>query len=501
MIHNPNALLFNDALVDEILGFEESQTFEVKRAGDNTKKIISVVALSNTDGGLLAIGIEDSQKAKGRSRVYGIQENPESVDELKRLLRNRVTPTLDQPTTNFPAFIEIGCTLRDGSKGAIILVKVDKSNAIHSVIDGGTYVRMGKSNRQISAPEITELSMQRGSSSAVNGLVNVPFELLDTIYWREYRDQRKLTRPIAEALSHLGLARKDSNDKFLPTRAAVLLFAEEPSGLLDTKCAIRLFHYQGDVIEHKANTNLLRPPKTVTGPLKIQIMQARDAVLDTLASGVQVGPLGFEIAQKYPIRVITEAITNAVIHRDYRISADIHIRVFANRIEVESPGVFPGNVTTYNIGKGGSHPRNRAIVDHLREFSSPPNLDAGEGVRMMIQTMAQSSLYPPLFVTRPYLEKEAVIVILFNELRPSTWDQVHAFLMKHGEIGNAEVRKLLHTDDPVKASRLIKSWADLGLLVVGNPDAAKQHRRYRLPGISPDQGLFSELLGKQMKDS
>lgn len=496
-IVSSNLRPFNDELVEKILELTEGPTIEFKRVGDNASAIKTSCAFANTEGGWLVLGIEDLKKAKGLDRVFGIQEKPEAVDDLKRQLGGRITPPLVFPNCNPPAFIEIGCTLRDRHKCSIVIVRIEKSNAVHSLVDGGTYVREGRSNRQLNAAEITELSLKRGATSFVSVLVDMPFELLDTVYWKEYRDQRRLTRPIDEALFHLGLAKRDVAGKLQPSRAAVLLFAEEPSGILDSKCATRVFHYKGDTIEHRADTNLMRPPKTIGGPLKVQIAGAREAVLDSLASGVQVGPLGFEIVQKYPVRVLTEAITNAVIHRDYRLPADIHIRIFANRIEVESPGIFPGNVSVNNIGIIGSHPRNRALVDHLREFPNPPNLDAGEGVRMMLHMMDQSNLYPPIFLSQPDIPKEAVIVFLFNELRPSVWDQVHQYLQKHKDIGNAEVRMLLRNDDPTKSSKMLITWVKLGLLVIANPGSAKQYRRYRLPGMTSDQSLFSELLGKQ----
>jgi predicted HTH transcriptional regulator len=81
-------------------------------------------------------------------------------------------------------------------------------------------------------------------------------------------------------------------------------------------------------------------------------------------------------------------------------------RVFANRIEIENPGLLPGGVTVNKAGAVGSRPRNRALVDHLREFPSPPNLDAREGVRMMKQTMSHASLYPPIFLSVPKTAKK-----------------------------------------------------------------------------------------------
>lgn len=489
---------FDDALIKHLLKARESLTFETKRVGDNRRKIETMVAFANTEGGLLLLGVEDEARATGSDRLYGIQENPESVDELRRLFLHRITPPLGSPSSDPVRFIEIGCNLRDGSRGSVMAVQVPKSTAVHSVVDGGTFVRYERSNRQISATEITALTMRRGSISIVNALTDVPFNLLETGYWREYATQRRLTRRIDDAMQHLGLAREEGGI-LRPTRAAVLLFAEEPSGLLDSKCAIRIFHYHGDSIERTTNPNLVRPPTTVSGPLLLQIRIARDVVLHELSSGVQVGPLGFEIAQRYPVRVIQEAITNAVIHRDYFLSADIQIRIFADRIEVESPGGLPGGVTTANVGIVGSRPRNRALVDHLREFPVPPNLDAGEGVPMMRRTMRQSDLYPPIFLNQGAGGKESVLVQLSNLNRPSIWSQVEDYLDRVGSIANAEVRALLHTDNAVRASRMLKNWVDLGLLELVDPDAPKQQRRYQRPGISPAV-LFSAITEKGLSD-
>ena len=484
----------DDALVDFLLGIAEHAGFEVKRVGEHHhRKLQTITAFANTDGGLLVLGLEDPERAAGRDRVIGIGENPAAVDELKRLLGHRITPPIAPPLAEPPRFHEIGCTLRDGTRGSIVLVQVAKSAGVHSLVDGGTYVRESRGNRQISAEETTDLAMRRGGArSAVNALVDVPFDLLETAVWREYAGQRRLTRPIAEALRHIGLARVQDG-RTMPTRAAVLLFAEEPGGLLESKCAIRVFHYKGEAIERSTTTNLVRPPRTVNGPLVLQIRDAHAAVRDELAQGLHVGPLGFEIAQRYPWRVVQEAITNAVVHRDYRISADIHVRIFSDHIDVESPGVLPANVTLGKLGLVGSKPRNQAIVDHLREFPEPPNLDAGEGIPMMRRTMAAADLYPPVFLAGDRFPREAVLTRLSNEARPSVWEQVEAHLDRVGTVGNAEVRQLLRTDNPVRASRLLKSWVDQGQLVLVDPGAPKQQRRYQRPGKTIELPLLAGL--------
>jgi ATP-dependent DNA helicase RecG len=173
------------------------------------------------------------------------------------------------------------------------------------------------------------------------------------------------------------------------------------------------------------------------------------------------------------------------------------VRIFSDRIEVDSPGLFAGPVTTANIGRVGPYSRNPLIIQHLREFPSPPNLDAGEGVRMMFGTMRESHLYPPLYLTRPRIEREAVIVDLRNQNRPSVWEQVTDYLEKHGTIGNAEVRQLLGTDDTLRASKQLKHWVEQGVLVVVNPDAGTNVRRYTKPDMTIDENLFSSLKGKE----
>lgn len=490
--------VFDDTFVAELLKLEESNVFDCKRLRDKLTSVLeTAVAFANSDGGVIALGLEDPAKAQGRDRIYGIQENPTNWDEVQRLLQTRIT----DPHLLLYKQTEIGCTLRDGSKGSVAVLQVSKSATVHSLVGNGTWIRLNKSNKELTAPEIRDLMFARGAITAETFLEDVDFELLDTDYWRQYAQQRRLTRSVAEAMYHVGLAKKNADGRLRPTRAAVLLFAEDPSGLIAGKAVVRVFHYRGNRIDADPNTNLIRKPTTISGPLIRVIHDSLEAVVMELASGIQMGPLGFEIIQKYPLRVLREAITNAVIHRDYRLQADIYIRIFSDRIEIENPGLLIGPVTPSNIGRIGTHARNPLIVSSLREFPTPPNLDAGEGVRMMFGTMRATGLYPPLYLTRPHTEREAVTVVLLNENRPSAWEQVSDFIDKHGFIGNQEVRKILGTEDTLRASKHLKEWVDRGLLVVANPQQGPRIRRYTKPGMYLEGNLFTNLPGKQPFES
>jgi len=487
----PNQIPFDDEVVTGFFDVPEGYMFDCKRLGKLDRVLETAVAFANAEGGIIALGFEDPEKAKGRDRVYGIQENALALDELRRLVRSRITPEVSGLV-----FTEIGCTLRSGQTGSICFLRVPKSPGVHSIVNGGTFRRLDRSSEQLTAQQINELCFARGAISAESQAVDISFELLDTPYWRQYASARKLTRPIAEAMRHIGLARTNHTEVLHPTRAAVLLFAEDPAGLLAGKTSVRVFHYKGDAIQHGPSPNLLKPPKTIGGPLIRQIADTLDYLKSELSRGVEMGPLGFEVVHRYPVRVLREAITNAVIHRDYHIPADILVRIFSDRVEIESPGLLPGSVTQANIWKSGSFNRNPLIVNSLRDFPDPPNLDAGEGVAMMFETMWQSKLYLPLYLTRPRLERDAVLVVVLNENRPSVWDQVNDFIDKHGSITNAEVRKLVASGDVLSASKQLRAWVSKGLLVVMNPAAAKQHRRYTKPSTPQEFSLFSNLPGK-----
>ncbi|MBK8113654.1 MAG: hypothetical protein IPK44_03460 [Candidatus Accumulibacter sp.] len=201
--------------------------------------------------------------------------------------------------------------------------------------------------------------------------VPIALDLLETDTWRTFVAARGLrSGDFPDQLMRIGLAAR-AGGEVLPTRAAVLLFADEPGGLLasyDTRADIRVMVYDGKAAVPGATPNLRKAPKTARGPLIEQIDIAVRMVLDELAQGLTLSGSGFKARHVYPERVVKEAIVNAVIHRDYRLNRDIFIRILDDRIEVESPGVFPGHITEANIARAGSKARNPLLAQSLREF-------------------------------------------------------------------------------------------------------------------------------------
>ena len=72
-----------------LLASPESRTLEFKRIGAKHGRLIETVcAFANSDGGVLALGVDDARNlkpgAKPESRLFGVEENAESFDDFRR---------------------------------------------------------------------------------------------------------------------------------------------------------------------------------------------------------------------------------------------------------------------------------------------------------------------------------------------------------------------------------------------------------------------------------
>jgi ATP-dependent DNA helicase RecG len=483
-------------LIQQLIGLGETRQLEFKRVSGKMvgKALETVCAFANTDGGTLVLGLADLKEFKGDARLFGIEENPEAVDELQRKLLTEFLPSIDAIRLH-----RLPCKLHNGpakgQTGHLLLVQVGRTSGVHSIINGSTFTRLDAGNRSMSAGESTDLSYRRGVRSASSEPVPVTLDRLKTDAWRRFAEARgPLSGSFSDQLLRIGLA-EEVNGVIQPRRAAVLLFADEPGSLLaslDCRADVRVMVYDGKQVSTGATPNLRKPAKTIRGPLIDQIDATVRLVLDELAKGLTLSNSGFKTLHAYPARVVKEAIVNAVIHRDYRLNRDIFVRIFDDRVEVESPGLLPGSITPVNISKVGSKARNPLIASNLREFPVAPNIDAGEGVRMMFYEMAQAELYPPQYRQNTEAAVENVTVTLFNLKRPTAWDEVSDWIDRHGSIANADVVQIAGVDT-LKASKFLTAWREQGLLVPV-PGRAKRNMAYTKPnGGSSELTLLSTL--------
>lgn len=449
-------------LIQQLLEIpEESQTIEFKRlAGSNvvSKILQTIAAMANAEGGNVVLGLADPEKSdlKGTQRIFGIEENRELYDEIIRGLQD-ITPPLQNIQTEI---------LKFAPAKSLALIKIKKATTSFHSLANQVFLRLHKGNKKLAPQEIIKLNYAKGFSKADRELVAIDFSLLQTEYFTAWREARDIPeKNLKKVLFQTGLARRNAQHKLLPTRAAVLLFAHYPTDLMETKCAIRVYKYQGKYEKFQKVPNLTGKPKTLSGPLIQLIKKAHEYILDILETGLKLQS-GFVTEYRIPERAVKEALTNAVIHRDYHLKRDIEVQIFADRLEILSPGLFPYNINKSNIGTvRADNYRNDLLVKHLREFPNAPNLDRNEGVRAMRSEMHQHNLFPPIFITYPDRLSDSVEVILFNEARPSEWEKVRKYLKQNKYINNEEARAITGIIQVHKMSEKLKLWHNKGLLM------------------------------------
>ena len=107
------------------------------------------------------------------------------------------------------------------------------------------------------------------------------------------------------------------------------------------------------------------------GPIRKQFDGAMAFVLRNLHK-VQAGRgVNAPGVPEIPPVVFEELLVNALVHRDYLVSAPIRLFIFDNRIEIISPGHLPDNLTVDKIRAGNSNIRNPIIVSHVAKGLLP----------------------------------------------------------------------------------------------------------------------------------
>jgi len=222
-----------------------------------------------------------------------------------------------------------------------------------------------------------------------------------------------------------------------PTVGCVVLFADEPQAALPKRTGIKIYRYK-TANEEGTRETLDFDPISIEGCIYDQIYKAVETTAEIIQEIRVETPQGPKPA-RYPTTTLHEILTNAVLHRDYSVADDIHIRVFDNRVEVQSPGTLPAHITPENILKE-RFARNPAIVRLINKFPNPPNKDIGEGLNTAFAAMEEMRLKPPVIEQH----ENFVVVTLRHESLATHQELILEYLEVHDTIKNRQARDICH---------------------------------------------------------
>jgi ATP-dependent DNA helicase RecG len=412
-----------DAEAKTLLGIEESHFVDLKSKEIAPAKVTrSVSAFANASGGELFIGVEERIGAEGQERIwrgFGDQEDANGLIQALEML----APLANHYSMEF--LRNPKCT------GLVAHVTVFKSKQILLASDGKAYVRRGAQKLPVEGPEaFKRLEYDKGVASFEDELIDL--ELPEVSNSTTVIEFMLTTVPSGEPDQWLQKQRVVRDGR--PTVAAVLLFADEPQAVLPKRSAVKILRYKTKA-EGDRDT-LVFDPITMEGPL-FEVIYASVEKCKGIIEGVQkLGTNGME-AVVYPDEALHEIITNAILHRDYSIPADVQVRIFDDRVEIESPGRLPGHVSVQNILKEQSA-RNPKIVRLINKFPNAPNKDVGEGLNTAFEAMGKLRLKAPIIQELD----NSVLVTLRHESLGSPEQLVLEYLQSHSEVTNSIARDL-----------------------------------------------------------
>jgi ATP-dependent DNA helicase RecG len=407
----------------ELLEMEETHFVDLKSADISPAKLTKTVsAFANTSGGGIHVGIEESIGPNGKQRLWEGFADQEAANPIFQVLE------LMNPLGN--SFSAEFLTAAEGS-GLVLRATIFKTKDIVFASDGKAYVRRNAQSLPVTGGESLErLRYDKGVKSFEDEVLDVDAEeisnsntviefLLDVV-------------PSAEPDIWLAKQRVVLNGR--ATVAGVLLFSDNPQVILPKRSAITILRYQ---TRKEAERDFLEfDPMTIEGPIYSLIYEAVEQVKKIIEGIEKLGPNGMEKIQ-YPEEALHEIITNAVLHRDYNVAADVQVRIFDNRVEIDSLGRLPGHVTVNNIIQT-QFARNPKTVRLINKFKNPPNKDVGEGLNTAFEAMGKLRLKKPQINET----EGSVIVTLRHESLGSPEGIVMEFLSREGEITNSIGRDL-----------------------------------------------------------
>ena len=382
----------------------------------------TISAFANAVGGEIYLGIREVTIHGVEMRQWDGFGDPEDANAHIQTIESLL------PLSNYCSYQFLS---HSSSNGLILYIQVEKTKEIVCSSDGTPYIRKGAQNLPVDTPEKLErLRLDKGIESFEARTINVGVqEISDSDIVYEF-----LIQVLPTTEPEPWLRKQLLINSGLPTVAGILLFSDEPQAILPKRSGIKLFRYstKGEA----ARESLVGTPETIEGPLYYLIYKAVDRTIEIIEA-ISVLTKDGMTNVTYPRDTLHEIIANAVLHRDYSIAADVQIRIFDNRIEVESPGRLPGHVTIENILKE-QLARNGRIVRLVNKFPNPPNKDVGEGLNTAFGAMERLRFKVPIITELD----NAVLVVIRHESLASAEDIVLEYLKNHSVINNRTGREL-----------------------------------------------------------
>ena len=453
--------------------FQETNTVEFKQGISSIQD--SLVAFSNTLGGVVLLGVKDDRS------VIGLPLTPSVEDKILDAARE----------AHSLAAIEIGKIKVDDRSITVIGVG-QLREGFAQTSNGRVLVRVGTKRVALIGSELVRFMQDRAASSFEAVSTDIPASEADHALLVDVAKALGLSpgsAALPERLADRGLLAGDAGHRCM-TVAGALYLLPRPDRFLG-KTYIELLRYPSGSIDFDRRQEF-------SGPLHHQVASATRALMQELGNDSVVVGLRRHELPRLPERVVREAIANAVAHRSYeQRGTPVRIEIHADHVAISSPGGLMAPVTVETM-RDAYAARNNVVIRVLRGFRLAE--DSGKGVDVIEDLMRDELLGTPTFSATDL--SVAVSLPIFSGTRPEerAWvreildrgsiephDRVLLVHARRGEeLTNKRARELLNTGRD-NAMRALRRLVDAGLLTRSGERAGTRYHLAR--ELAPPAGL------------
>lgn len=332
--------------LNNLLALGEGFTTEFKRSGTSNLGR-EICAFANATGGVILIGVTDA------GEIVGVDDHNRLKSEVQAIARSAEPPIA----------VEVK------SSGKVLCITVPAQHSKPYSFGGKFFIREGATSQQMSRSEIREFFYKEGLihfDETPCEKFSLSEDLTDEV-WALFRRRAKIPADMdpVTALTNLHLIGKDGR----MTQAGSWLLARD----------IQKFNISADVA-----------CALFMGTDKVRILDRRgfnrdvysliDEVVAYILSKINVEYIIKHVKREerpeLPEEALREVVVNALVHRDYRSTANVQVYIFKDRIEIVSPGGLPAGMTEADLGIK-SIPRNPLLFSMLHRMEAVEHIGSG----------------------------------------------------------------------------------------------------------------------------
>jgi len=409
----------------------------------------TAVAFANTKGGKIYIGVDDD------GTIIGIEDTDNLIRQITDSIRNSIKPDLTR-------FINIYAEIIEGK--TVVITQIERGVycpyyiAERGLKPSGVFVRIGNSSVPATEDHIRQMIKEADGERYITSrslIQDLTFERTTKEFNEKktaFNESNKITLGIIGEngiYTNLGL-------------------------LLSEQC-----QHTTKVAVFEGNTKaVFKSRKEFTGSLIQQLYYVMEYLDYFNFVRAEIGRIHRTESRDYPVSAIREAFLNALIHREYALSASTFVNVYDNRMEFLSVGGLVTGITLDAILSGVSHTRNEKLANIFYRLEIVEAY--GTGIMRIMDDYINCKNKPEINVTDssfmmtlPNMRYDNTIPKQINEQE----SEVLRIIERDGFTTSETISNALNLG-PTRSYNILKKMSDGGILTT-----IKNGRRtkYKLP--------------------